>query len=198
VTTRAERKAENRSKLLAAARKVFAEKGYGAATARDIVRETDLASGTFYNYFEGKDDAFRAVLEDFGLRARAAAREERLRRGVSIEERMFNAYRAYFLLVVTDPEMFEVLRRNADAIAMLGGDDLFVDAITELMEDMRQWVAEGQLPAAVNEHLPYIARTMAGGGFQVAVHIADEGVTDVDVAARFCTRLFLDGLRGLG
>ena len=198
MTTRAERKAENHSKLLAAARKVFAEKGYAAATARDIVRETDLASGTFYNYFDGKEDAFRAVLEEFGTRARAAAREERLRRGVSVEERMYKAYRAYFQLVITDPEMFEVLRRNADQIAMLGGEDLFVDAINELMEDMRQWVDEGQLPAGVSEHLVYIARTLAGGGFQVAVHIADEGVTDVDEAARFCTRLIMDGLRGLG
>ncbi|MEA2467507.1 MAG: hypothetical protein QOJ57_1633, partial [Thermoleophilaceae bacterium] len=57
---REERKAQNREKLLLAARKVFAEKGYGEATARDIVRETDLATGTFYNYFSDKQDAFMA------------------------------------------------------------------------------------------------------------------------------------------
>jgi AcrR family transcriptional regulator len=62
---RQELKAQNREKLLAAARKVFAEKGLGAATARDIVRETDLASGTFYNYFDDKNDAFRALIELF-------------------------------------------------------------------------------------------------------------------------------------
>src|ERR687883_411475 len=61
---REERKAENRAKLLAAARKVFAEKGVGAATARDIVRETDLATGTFYNYFDDKDDLFRALIRE--------------------------------------------------------------------------------------------------------------------------------------
>src|ERR671916_450322 len=48
---REERKAQNRAKLLEAARKVFAEKGLGEATARDIVRETDLASGTFERGF---------------------------------------------------------------------------------------------------------------------------------------------------
>src|SRR5439155_17915667 len=85
---REERKAENRAKLLAAARKVFAEKGLGAATARDIVRETDLATGTFYNYFRDKEDVFRALLEDAALRQREVARENRLKLDVPMEERL--------------------------------------------------------------------------------------------------------------
>lgn len=195
---RAERKAENRTKLLAAARKVFAEKGLAAATARDVVRETDLASGTFYNYFDDKEDAFRAVLEEFTTRARAAAREERLQPGVGVEERIYNAYRAYFSLAVHDPQMFELLRRNADAVAMLGAEDLFEAAVRELVEDMEHWVAEGEIPAGARDWLPYVARSIAGGGFQVAAQMADAGESDVEAAARFCTRLLLDGLRGLG
>lgn len=198
MTTRADLKAENRAKLLAAARKVFAEKGLAPATARDIVRETDLATGTFYNYFEDKEDAFRAVLGEFTSQARAAAREERLRPGVGVEERIFSAYRAYFELAVADPQMFEVLRRNADAVAMHGAEDLFAEGVRELVEDMGQWVDEGQLPPGVADWLPYVARQIAGGGFQIAAHMADEGVSDVDAAARFCTRLLLDGLRGAG
>ena len=76
---REERKAQNRAKLLEAARKVFAEKGYGEATARDIVRATDLASGTFYNYFADKQAAFtdaqRALrLDPFNADARSVLR----------------------------------------------------------------------------------------------------------------------------
>jgi AcrR family transcriptional regulator len=198
VTRRAEQKAENRAKLLVAARKVFAEKGYAAASARDIVRETDLASGTFYNYFDDKDDAFRAVLEDFATEARAAAREERLQPGVGVDQRIYNAYRAYFALVVADRQMFEILRRNADVIATLGVEDMNEQGINELVEDMQQWVAEGQIPQGAADWLPQIARSIAGGGFQVAAHMADEGALDVDATARFCTRLLLDGVRGLG
>jgi AcrR family transcriptional regulator len=88
---REERKAENRAKLLAAARKVFAEKGLGAATARDIVRETDLATGTFYNYFRDKENrAPQARPQRRGARRggvsrvlRAGARGPRAVRGVS-------------------------------------------------------------------------------------------------------------------
>ena len=59
---REQNKAENRTALLKAARAVFAEMGYGAASVRDIVRRTDLASGTFYNYFKDKDEIFEAVV----------------------------------------------------------------------------------------------------------------------------------------
>ena len=38
---REQNKAENRTALLKAARAVFAEMGYGAASVRDIVRRTD-------------------------------------------------------------------------------------------------------------------------------------------------------------
>ena len=59
---REQNKAENRTALLKAARAVFAEMGFGAAGVRDIVRRTDLASGTFYNYFKDKDEIFEAVV----------------------------------------------------------------------------------------------------------------------------------------
>ena len=49
-------KAQNRDTILAAARSVFAEMGFAAASVRDIIRATPLASGTFYNYFKSKEE----------------------------------------------------------------------------------------------------------------------------------------------
>ena len=47
-------KVANRQAILDAAREVFGELGYDAATVRDIIRRTGLASGTFYNYYKSK------------------------------------------------------------------------------------------------------------------------------------------------
>src|SRR5256885_7848904 len=104
---REERKAQNRAKLLVAARKVFAEKGYGEATARDIVRKTDLATGTFYNYFDDKQDAFMALLDEMSEKGRALVRAQRQEPGRSLEERVANAYRAYFEWAVQEHQLFE-------------------------------------------------------------------------------------------
>src|SRR5687767_6908246 len=51
LSRRAQNKQANREAILAAAQRVFLERGFEAVTIRDVVRETPLASGTFYNYF---------------------------------------------------------------------------------------------------------------------------------------------------
>ena len=50
---------------------MFAELGYGGATVRDITRRTDLATGTFYNYFTNKEDVFEALTCESGEELRA-------------------------------------------------------------------------------------------------------------------------------
>ena len=56
--------AERRSQLLAAARRVFAARGYHNAGVSHIIREAGVARGTFYNYFESKRTVFTAVLDE--------------------------------------------------------------------------------------------------------------------------------------
>jgi len=78
-------KTANREAILAAAREVFTKLGYGATTVRDIIRATDLASGTFYNYFKSKEEVFQAIQDENALRVRPRLRAERIR-ARSVEE----------------------------------------------------------------------------------------------------------------
>ena len=72
-------KAANRAAILQAGREVFVEIGFGAANVRDIIRRTDLAAGTFYNYFPDKESVFRALVEESAEEIRVRAREARRR-----------------------------------------------------------------------------------------------------------------------
>jgi AcrR family transcriptional regulator len=191
---REERKAQNREKLLEAARKVFAEKGYGEATARDIVRETDLASGTFYNYFTDKQAAFTALLDEMGVKGRALVRAQRQDPSVKLEERIANAYRAYFEWAIAEKDLFDVFRRNAGIIALLPDREPFELGISELIEDITAWAEAGDLPAADYE---YLAVAAVGMGFQIATHLVEHDPPDVEGATRFCTRMFMGGVRAL-
>jgi len=191
---REERKAQNRTKLLEAARKVFAEKGYGEATARDIVRETDLATGTFYNYFEDKQDVFMALLDEMAEKGRAIARAQRQDSGRSLEERISNAFRAYFEWAVSENDTFDVFRRNAGVIAFLPDREPFELGITELVEDLTAWADAGDIPDVDFELL---AVASVGMGFQVATHLVEDDPPDIEEATRFCTRVFMGGLKAL-
>ena len=45
-----------KGKIVAAAWKLFYEQGYDDTTIEDIVEESETSKGSFYHYFEGKDD----------------------------------------------------------------------------------------------------------------------------------------------
>src|SRR5437868_4153925 len=49
---------ERRAQLVAAAREVFGERGYHAATVDDITRVAGVAKGTFYLYFQEKREIY--------------------------------------------------------------------------------------------------------------------------------------------
>jgi AcrR family transcriptional regulator len=53
-----------REALLRAATRVFANRGYRAASISDIIAAAGVARGTFYLYFRGKQDALFAVIDD--------------------------------------------------------------------------------------------------------------------------------------
>jgi AcrR family transcriptional regulator len=55
-------KREREATILRAAKKIFAEHGYHDASIDDIIKEADIARGTFYLYYSGKRVIFDAIL----------------------------------------------------------------------------------------------------------------------------------------
>lgn len=186
-------KAQNRAEILTAARQVFSELGYGAASIRDIIRRTRLAAGTFYNYFPDKESIFRTLIEDSARQLRARVRGAR-DRATTLEEFVGGAYRAYFAFVADDRMAFEMLRRNDGAMRALLQEPTLMASVDELREDLDAAVARGDLPPV---DLDYLAGAMSGVAFEVAVRMVDRQPVDVDGATDFATRLFLGGIARL-
>lgn len=53
-----------RQKITAAAKRLFAERGYEATSIADLAREASLPVGSVYTYFENKEAILRAVVEE--------------------------------------------------------------------------------------------------------------------------------------
>jgi AcrR family transcriptional regulator len=183
-------KAANRAAILEAAREVFVELGYGAASVRDIVRRTDLASGTFYNYFPDKESVFRAVVEDTAREAAERAHAAR-QRGTTLDAFIADGFRAFFELLAEDRTTFELVRRNAGTIRAMFDVPAIAAGITELADDLRAGIATGLVP----EHdTRLMAAAMVGTAFEVGVRMLDDEQPDVERSAAFCAALFLGGL----
>ena len=61
-------KTERRLQILAAAREVFAKRGYHQTTIDDIVISAGVARGTFYLYFEDKRAVFADLIDRFAAK----------------------------------------------------------------------------------------------------------------------------------
>ena len=81
-------KAENRCRILEAAKDLFARNGYDRTTTRDVARAAGIATGTLFNYFPTKEQIVAALAHD----AVAAAHAETSRlnpQPQSLEEQLF-------------------------------------------------------------------------------------------------------------
>jgi AcrR family transcriptional regulator len=190
VSRREATKAANRAAILAAGRDVFAHHGYDAASVRDIVRRTELASGTFYNYFPDKASVFEALVEELGAEARRRVRAARLR-AADAESFVEDAFRAFFASIASDPATFSFLRRNLGTIREQFGDAALPSGMSELEDDLRAAIAGGTFPPV---DVGYCAHAMVAVALELGQQLAEREPPDVEGATRFASALFLGGL----
>jgi len=102
---------ETRSRLLAAAEKIFGEKSYYRVSISDITREAGVGQGTFYVYFSSKEEAFRELVQqrahDFRAVTRVAA-EQALGDRVAAERAGFTAF---FDFIDQHRQLYRVVRQ---------------------------------------------------------------------------------------
>jgi len=88
---------QSRERILAAARKLFAEKGYFNCTVSDIVKAAEMSQGNLYWYFPGKEELLKAVLAEGFERVETVLVEANAYPAPTQEkvERLVDSYLAY-------------------------------------------------------------------------------------------------------
>jgi AcrR family transcriptional regulator len=161
-------RAEREAEILAAAREVFAERGYGEAAVAEIAARAGVVEGTIYSYFDSKRALLIAVMERFydelisdtasGLKAVRGA-ENRIRFVIRRHLESFTADLGLCRMM---------LRETRPDVA------LYDEAILELnqrytalgLSVFEQGVASGELR---NDLAPSVIRDLIYGGIEQAV-----------------------------
>jgi len=190
---REETKASNRQAIIDAARTVFADLGYGATTVRYIIRATELASGTFYNYFKSKEEVFQALQDETALRVRPRLRSERIR-ARNFEEFITGTFRSYFDFVKNDQTTFIAVRRHREIPRVRIDTPEVIAGFDELKADIENAIENGVLPPADAD---LMMAAMVGVAFEVAHQMLTRDDVSADDAAKFATALFLGGVQAL-
>ena len=186
-------KAQNRQTILTAAKAVFAQMGFGAATVRDIIGATPLASGTFYNYFKSKEEVYQAIRDEAALAMRPELRDQRAE-AETMEEFVSGSFAAFFAFVQAHQGDFFALRPDEGLSPLRLDTPGMMAGFEELRADLEAAIARG-LFAPVD--CDYLAAAFTGVASEIAGRMLRREAGDVVGATEFATALFLGGIRTL-
>jgi AcrR family transcriptional regulator len=181
---------ETRERILEAAVKVFATKGYHDTKVDDIVSESNTSKGSFYFYFPSKQDIFLALVDTFAdllesrLKERLASSTSGLMR-VDLALRVcletFGQYRGLAKIALIQAtglgSAFEEKRRAVN--------ERFIKFIKENLDDA---VADGSIPELDTE---VIACSWIGALNEVVMRWIHTGQPDPERALPALRKSFL-------
>ena len=125
-----QRKEETRVRILEAAYRVFARRGYEAATVEEITAECGVAKGALYGHFASKEELFRTILIEH-VRTRAAETAALLDPGLPLRESMFRIIEASWATCRTDPVWSPLLM---ECWALAGRDEWGRETVAALFD----------------------------------------------------------------
>lgn len=184
-------KAANREAILTAARRVFAQLGYEAATVRDIIRGTDLASGTFYNYFRSKEEVFEALADDGARRFRPILRAAR-ESARHFEDYLYSAYLAYFQFLRQENRLEGKPIGERQPHVRTDTPEM-IAIYEEVRLGIEDAIERGLAPKLDSD---YLAHACIGLAQEVGAAMLRRNPPDAESAARFAAGLVLKGLPG--
>jgi AcrR family transcriptional regulator len=150
---RTERGRRSRQRLLDAAERVFAEKGYFAASISDITREAGAAQGTFYVYYKSKRDVFRELLQSLAHLILQATRHATVHAKNRVEAEALGLT-AYFAFVSRHPSLYRIVRQ-AEFVDAEGFRSYYGVFVSPWVRRVREAMARGDLRRMDPETLVY-------------------------------------------
>ena len=189
-----DRTRETRDKLLRVAREVFEEDGFDGASISRIVETANVSRGTFYLYFESKEDIFRTLAEELLAQVVSLQRPLDEDDPVATIRRAIAAFVAYY-------------RDHVRLMAVLEQIATHDAGFRTLRRDMRRGVAEravrfiagmqrrGLVPATVDPRIAATALTGMIDRFAYVWLVLEEDF-DEDEVVETLTRLWFQAIGG--
>ena len=189
-----QRTRETRDKLLRVAREVFEEDGFDGASISRIVETANVSRGTFYLYFESKEDIFRTLAEELLTQVVELQRPLDKQAPVETIRRSIAAFVAYY-------------RDHARLMAVLEQIATHDASFRTLRRDMRRGVAEramrfidsmqrhGVVPATVDARYAATALTGMVDRFAYVWLVLEEDFAEDEVVETL-TRLWFQAIGG--
>lgn len=122
----AEQKEATRRRILQCSTRLFKRKGYAVTTTRDVAEESEIATGTLFNYFKTKEAIVAALVSEAVTKVRSSEVAE----GESFSEELFS-------LIASELRALKPHRRYVAVLAPASLNPMTVEVTGKLQESFR-------------------------------------------------------------
>ncbi len=190
VARRTQSETFRREQILAAARKVFREKGYDGTTVSDIVEEAGVAQGTFYLYFPSKKAAVLALaqmLTEEGAKRLTAVVDSKM----TFEERLRMLVKVVFDFGRRNPDICRLIHMGTESLTHEVHQSKGAQTMDKVVAEMFRHAAEtGELEDMDPDIAARILGRLLPGCIQEAF-VFNDG-SEADQLEEVCTRIVVN------
>jgi len=192
-----DRAAEKRQRILDAALKVFAERGFYTAKVSEVAREAGVADGTIYLYFANKDDLLINLFED-RMDYLIHRLNDEMALGGTVPDRIRRLIHLHLRLATDSPELAEFitveLRQSQRFVREYGNPkfQLYLKVLRDLIEEGNR---DGSLRTGLDPRT--VVRAIFGALDELLLTLTlvrKRKPVDLEEAAASLADLFLGGL----
>jgi len=186
-------KETNRIKIIESGIEIFSKKGISETTVRDIIRNTGLASGTFYNYFKNKEEVLIAAIDDAAYDL-AKILEKGRKKANNLEEFIEFQVDPFFEMVSKLPELFLLLSTNLEVVDRFTiQTPQMTLAIEDLKKDLELAIKNKIIPDVDIDYFSAVFSSVVEG---VAIeYVTNNKKTDLELAKDFCVNCLVKSLK---
>ena len=183
--------------ILAAATRVFAEKGYSNASITEIAQAADISDGLIYKYFANKRDLLEHVLTNFYERT-ISDLEAKVAKGRNFEEQLYTLVSEHLRTFIADTDLCRLFISEVRTASDYRGSaiqQLNRRYTSVLIKIVDEGIANGEVQADLD---PRLIRDMLFGAIEHSSwrHINGSRPLDVPRIAQSMTDVLLNGLTG--
>lgn len=193
--TRAEKAEQIRNDLFHAAAKVVGEHGYLNAMILMITQRANVANGTFYNYFESRQDLFDQLLPIMG-REMLQFIAERSRTGETEFDREQQRFIAFFDYLAEHPEFYRILY-EAEVFAPEAFDAHMAQVTNGFAGVLRKGQRNGEITGYSSKELDILALILMGARHYISMRYRHDDEGTPDWVADTYRKFIMGGLRAV-
>lgn len=172
---------EKRNEILNVAGRLFSTKGYSKCTVNNIINDVGIAKGTFYYYFNSKEEVLDGIIEKVTEIIVARAEEAISNPEHSPVEKLLNIILSMRVSEEIDDDLMEELHKPENALMHQKSLSLMVTKITPILtkvihEGISQGIFTSDFPRQYMQIFLTSAITLLDGGI-FEVELEDKQLT---------------------